>query len=168
MIYQTYNSTVLISSYNHSIWINQRHPWEKKILYPIWIIHRPKSLWLFCHLNYGDVSMGTAPTARQESCHGLVYKGKNINMISLNTEIAFEPFEDLSYWNQKHAYRHQRYVINNLICLTNIWKPTTLSLVAYVVADSILVDVTRTWNTNTGARICDHVTLNFFFFFFIA
>ena len=108
----------LILSYSHSILIHQRHPWEENILYPILTIDRLISLWLFWYLNYGNVSMGTAPAARHESFHGVADKGKNINMISLNTGIAFKPFEYLSYWNYKHPYRQPRYVMNKLI----VWQ----------------------------------------------
>ena len=155
----------LIWSYNHSILINQRHPWEKKILYPILTIDRPISLWLFGYLNCCNVSMGTAPTARHESCQGLAYKGKNINMISLNTEIAFEPFEDSSYWNHKHAYCHPRYVMNNLIVKQIFRNERFYRWWLTLLLTLFLVDVTHTWNAETGARKCYHLKLILLFCF---
>ena len=107
----------LIWFYNNSVLINQRHLWEKKILYLVLTVDRSISLWLCSYLNYGSVSMGIAPAAKHENCHCFADKGKNINMISLNTGIAFEAFENLCYWNHKHAY-HPRYVMNNLI----VWQ----------------------------------------------
>ena len=52
--------------------------------------------------------MENALAARHGCCHGLADNGKNINMTSLNTGIAFEPFEDLPDWNHKYAYRHPK------------------------------------------------------------
>ena len=135
--------------------INQRHPWEKKILYPILTIDRPISLWLFWYLNNGKVSMGTAPAARHESFHGLADKGTNINMISLNIGIAFEQFENLSYWNHKHAYCHPRYVITNLI----VWQIFGNQRLYRWWLTLLLILFWSVWRKH-GARKCYHVKDN--------